>query len=64
MTAEEIRKGLSVNKAEWMGAPLYVGSFGVQPLILIEIAAQLAELNQTLKDGQLAELGKPLEDKP
>lgn len=48
MTAEEIRTGYSERCVNWKGFPLYTGSHGAVPAVLIEIAAQLAEMNEHL----------------
>jgi hypothetical protein len=49
MTADEIRNALDFKKGTWREVKLYSDSFGVAPFVLVEIAAQLAELNERLK---------------
>ena len=55
MTSKEIREALTYDEKgypdAWKGAPIYLGSpgHGARDLILIEIAAQLAEINEHLK---------------
>lgn len=49
MTADEIRD--AIGDDSWMGYRIYEASNGATVYVLIEIAAQLAELNAQLRKG-------------
>jgi len=58
MKADEIRRKLSSSNDEWNDWPLYSGSNGAIPALLVEIAAQLAELNDNLRRRESLESPK------
>lgn len=49
MTAEQIRARLDYGSEKWDGFEMYTESHGAIPALLVEIAAQLAELNQKIR---------------
>lgn len=52
MTSKEIRDNFNARKEKWNGSPIYTGSHGARDVLLIEIVAQLAEINENLRKIQ------------